>query len=87
MSASSSPITFTQEEQLELQRLEQNLNLINTLKALLVQGIFPGNASVALVQCQQLADQLVNNTAQQVDTIKKAATERVTKTSDAAKVN
>ena len=87
MSASNSPITFTSEEQLELQRLEQNLNLFNALKALLVQGIFPGNASVALVQCQQLADQLVSNTAQQVDTIKKTATERATKADDTAKVN
>lgn len=76
MSAQSSPITFTKEEQVDLQRLEQNLELFAALKALLQQGIFPGNASVALVRCQQLAESLISNTAQQVETIKKSATER-----------
>lgn len=72
----SSPLTFTKEEQLDLQRIEQNLELFNALKALLVQGLFPGNASVALVRCQQLSEELIKNTMQQAETIKKAATER-----------
>jgi hypothetical protein len=85
MSAQSSPITFTSEEQLDLQRLEQNLELFNALKALLQQGIFPGNASVALVRCQQLSEQLISNTVQQVEQIKKTATDRSTAPKEEAK--
>jgi len=79
MSAQPTQFTFTPEEQLDLQRLDQNLELFNALKVLLVQGIYSGNAAIALVRCQQLADNLIQNTAQQVDTIKKVAADRGSK--------
>jgi hypothetical protein len=86
MSASTASITFTSEEQLDLQRLEQNLELFNTLKALLIQGIFPGNVSVALVRCQQLAENLITNTVQQVEQVKKVAADRSLVKDEAKKV-
>ena len=85
MASQSNPITFTQEEQLDLQRLEQNLELFNALKALLTQGTYPGNASIALVRCQQFSDTLLTNTTKQIEDIKKAATERSQKKEEAAK--
>lgn len=76
MSAQNTPITFTSEEQLDLSRLEQNLDVFNTLRQVLQQGIYPGGAAVAVIRCQQLAESLVKNTADQVDAIRKQATER-----------
>lgn len=85
MASPTNHVVYTQEEQLDLQRLEQNLELFNALKALLTQGTFPGNASVALVRCQQFADNLLVNTSKQFEDIKKAATERSTKPEAATK--
>lgn len=77
MSAQSSPvITFTEEEQLTLRDLQNNLELFSALKALLTQGQFPGNAAVAVIRCQQLAEQLLKNTDDQIKSINKTASER-----------
>lgn len=75
-SAQNNPITFTEQEQIDLRQLEQNLELFGLLKGLLTQGTFPGSASVALIRCQQLAENLIANTAKQAEEVRKAATER-----------
>lgn len=72
----TTPGTFTKEEQLELRNLSSNLELFKLLKALLSEGQFPGSAAVAVIRCQQFADNIVNQTAQQIDQINKTAAER-----------
>jgi len=75
----STPVTFTEQEQLDLRNLNSNLELFSLLRSLLSQGQFPGNVSVALVRCQQLAESLVANTQKQIEEIEKAASSRSSK--------
>lgn len=72
----NSLVTFTAEEQRDLQNLQANLELFNLLKALLVQGSFPGSASVALIRCQQFADNIIVQTNKQIEDINKSAASR-----------
>jgi hypothetical protein len=72
----STPGTFTKEEQLELRNLNSNLELFQLLKGLLQQGQFPGSAAVALIRCQQFADNIITQTSQAIEGINKAANER-----------
>jgi hypothetical protein len=72
----NAPITFTEQEQVDLRNLNGNLELFSLLKSLLTQGLFPGNASVALIRCQQLADSLISNTQKQLEEVQKNASSR-----------
>lgn len=72
----SAPITFTEQEQVDLRNLNGNLELFSLLRGLLTQGQFPGAASVALIRCQQFTESLINNTQQQIDDLQKAAASR-----------
>lgn len=72
----TTPVTFTQEEQVELRNLNSNLELFNMLKTLLSEGQFPGKASVALVRCQQFAETIVAQTAKQIEEVQKKAASR-----------
>lgn len=75
----NTPVTFTEQEQLDLRNLNSNLELFSMLRGLLIQGQFPGSASVALVRCQQLAENLISNTQKQIEDIQKSASSRSNK--------
>lgn len=79
----NAPVTFTEQEQVDLRNLNGNLELFSLLKSLLTQGLFPGNASVALIRCQQLADSLIANTQKQLDDLQKNAASRAKESSKA----
>lgn len=80
----NAPVTFTEQEQVDLRNLNGNLELFSLLRGLLAQGLFPGNASVALIRCQQLADSLISNTQKQLDDLQKNAASRA---KESAKAN
>jgi hypothetical protein len=76
MKNENSPVIFTQEEQVELRNLNSNLELFNLLKSLLTQGQFPGSAAVALIRCQQFAENIIQQTSKQLQEVEQKASSR-----------
>lgn len=76
MAAQENNIFYTQEEQADLRNLNANLELFSLLKTLLTQGSYPGNAAVALIRCQQFAENLIQQTSKQLEEINKGAASR-----------
>lgn len=72
----SESLNYTKEEQSDLSNLNSNLEVFELLQSLLVQGRFYGSQAYAVVRCQQLADNLINNTKDLIDKIQKNAESR-----------
>lgn len=76
MSNSEKPVTFTEQEQLQLNSLDANARILQNINALLNVGTFPGDKASALLEGQRFIQGVLQNTLKQADQVKQSAQER-----------
>jgi len=69
-------VTYTAEEQQDLTSLAGTERVLKNTLSLLQNGMFVGNASLAVLECSQFVESLVKQTTEQRERIEKAAKAR-----------